>query len=57
MIYYLSDEMKLLFYNAYVLSLFDYGYVVWGIQTTYYVNKAFNIKKRGARIILTDTSP
>jgi len=44
--------MKLLFYNASILPLFDYGCVVWGIQKTNYVNKVFNIQKRVARIIL-----
>ena len=43
--------MKLLYYNAYILPIFDYACTVWGQQHNSYVNKLTNIQKRIARII------
>ena len=44
--------MKRLFYNAYILPMFDYGCLVWGKGTNSYVNKIINLQKRIAKIIL-----
>ena len=44
--------MKLLYYNSYILPVFDYGCVVWGHGTNTYRNKISSIQKRAARIIL-----
>ena len=51
-IYYLTDDMKLMYYNAYILPIFDYACTVWGQQNNSYVNKLAKIQKRIARIIL-----
>ena len=51
-IYFLTPDMKLLFYNAYILPIFDYGCLVWGKGTNSYVNKINSLQKRIAKIIL-----
>ena len=44
--------MKLLYYNSYILQVFDYACVVWGHGANTYTNKIFSIQRRAARIIL-----
>ncbi len=53
-IYYLSDEMKIVFYNAYLVPCFDYCCTVWGkgISSKSDLSKISRIQKRAARIIL-----
>lgn len=50
-LYYLNDDMKMMFYNAYILPIMDYCCVVWG-QNGHYKNKISKIQRRIARIIL-----
>jgi len=49
---FLTMEMKKLFYNAYILSHFDYCCVVWANGTKSYLNKLYAIQKRTARLVL-----
>ena len=51
-IYFLTDEAKLLFYNAYLLPIFDYCCSIWGKDNKRYVHKISIIQKRIAKIIL-----
>ena len=51
-LYYLSDEMKVLFYNSYIIPVFDYCCTVWGKNNNRYVNKVHMLQKRTAKIIL-----
>jgi hypothetical protein len=53
-LFYLSDDMKKMYYNAYILPCFDYCCTVWGkgISSKSDVNKILKIQKRAARIIL-----
>jgi len=51
-LYYLTDNMKIMFYNAYILPIIDYCCVVWGQTNIKYVNRIFGMQKRIARIIL-----
>ena len=51
-IYFLTPEMKTLFYNAYILPVFDYCCLVWGIGSHTYINKIASLQKRIARVIL-----
>ena len=44
--------MRLLFYNTYVLPVFDYGCVIWCNGTLTHLNKIINAQKRAARMIL-----
>ena len=52
--YFLSDEMKNMFYNAYILPCFDYCITVWGkgVNSKIDLNRILRIQKRAARIIL-----
>lgn len=57
--YYLSNEMKKLFYNAYIMSSFDFCCTVWGKRNKSGATTIFKIQKRAAQIILNksrDTS-
>ena len=49
---YLSDDMKVLFYNSFILSRLDYCICTWGGATKIYLEKLHKIQKRVARIIL-----
>ena len=49
--YYLTYDMKLLFYNAYIMSTFDYCCTVWG-KGKYIQNTIYKTQKRVARLIL-----
>jgi len=51
-LYYLTDEMKLLYYNAYLLPMFDYCCTVWGNNNKRYINKILIFQKRAANLIL-----
>ena len=48
---YLTHDMKLMYYNAYIMSTFDYCCSIWGKGT--YIEAAISkMQKRAARIIL-----
>jgi len=51
-LYYLTNEMKLLFYNAYLLPIFDNCCTIWGKTNKRYINKILIIQKRAAKLIL-----
>ena len=50
--YYLTDDMKLMYYNAYILPIMDYCCVVWGQKNNHCRNRILTIQNRIARIIL-----
>jgi len=50
--YYLTDEMKQMFYNAYLVPIFDYCITIWGKPNKSSINKVNNLQKRAARLIL-----
>ena len=56
-IFYLSDEMKLMFYNGYIMPDFDYCCTIWGknIRSNGALTKISKIQKRAARIILNSS--
>ena len=41
-----------LYYNSYILPIFDYGCMIWGQSSTYNINRVLKLQKRAARIIL-----
>ena len=49
---YLSDEMKILFHNSFILSRLDYCICVWGGASKSYLDKLNRVLKRVACIIL-----
>lgn len=49
--FYVSHDMKVLYYNAYIMSTFDYCCTVWG-GTSKVQNIIFKTQKRVARLIL-----
>ena len=51
-LYFLTDDMKSLFYNSYILPVFDYCCTIWGKDNKSYINKINNLQKRAAKIIL-----
>ena len=52
MLFYINDDMKRLFYNSYILPLFDYCCTVWGKDNNRSINKIYQLQKRVAKIIL-----
>ena len=50
--YFLTAEMKELFYNSYILSCFDYGCIVWSNCSKTDFEKLNKLQKRAAKIIL-----
>ena len=42
----------LLYYNSYILPIFDYGCMIWGQCSTYNINRVLKLQKRAPRIIL-----
>ena len=48
----LNEKMKLLYYNSYILPVFDYVCLVWGHVANTYRNKISSIQRRAARIIV-----
>ena len=53
---YLTLEMKQLFYNSYILPLFDYCCTVWWKSAKYRTAKLSILQKRAARVILGASS-
>ena len=50
--YFVSNDMKLLFYNAYILPIFDYGCTIWGKGNTSYIKKVHTLQRRICKLIL-----
>ena len=50
--YFLTFDMKIMFYNAYILPIFDYCCPIWGKDNKTYINKLSKLQKRIAKIIL-----
>jgi len=42
--YFITDEMKKLFYNAYILLVFDFGCTIWGKDNKAYIKKYIHCK-------------
>ena len=51
-IFYIDNDMKNLFYNSYILPVFDYCCTIWGKDNKRYINKIYKLQKRVAKIIL-----
>ena len=49
---HLDDNMRILFYNSYILPIFDYCCVVWGFSKQSCLKKIAALQKRAGRIIL-----
>ena len=49
---YLSNECRILYYNAYIQPIMDYCDTIWGNCTKYNLNRITKLQKRAARIIL-----
>jgi hypothetical protein len=50
--FYLAPEMKQLFYNAYIVPIFDYGCITWCKTSQSNLTRLTRLQKRAARIIL-----
>ena len=50
--YFLQFDMKLMFYNAYILPVMDYCSIIWGKGNTNYINKIYRLQSRIGKIIL-----
>ena len=50
--YYLTYDMKKLFYNSYIMSIIDYGCLTWSQTNKRCMTRILHIQKRAARIIL-----
>ena len=51
---YLSYDMKIMYYNSFIVSRMDYCICIWGGASVKLINKLYKIQKRAARIILCD---
>ena len=49
---YLDEDAKLLYFNAYILPIMDYGITIWGQCSHTQSDRANKLLKRAARIIL-----
>ena len=50
--YFLTDQMRQLFYKAYILPMFDYCCSVWGKNKQSHIKKITMLQKRSAKVIL-----
>ena len=50
--YFLNQEIKQLFYNAYIAPLFDYGCITWQGASVTEINRITKLQCRAGRIIL-----
>ena len=50
--FYLTYDMKKYFYNAYIMSVFDFFCPVWANVSNSELSKVNRIQKRAAKIIL-----
>ena len=46
-----TDSLKL-YYNSYILPIFDYGCIIWSRTSDKNINRVHKLQKRAARIIL-----
>ena len=53
---YLSYDMKIMYYNAFIVCRMNYCICIWGGASVKLINKLYKIQKRAARIILCDHS-
>ncbi len=44
-LFLLTDETKIMFYNAYILPIFDYCCTIWGKDNKNYMNKINMLQK------------
>ena len=51
---YLNDNMKSLFYNSYIMPIFDYCCIIWGFGKQSHISKLTSLQKRAAKIILCE---
>ena len=51
-VYYFTGEIKQMFYNAYLVPIFDDCFTVWGNCYKRYINKVNSLQKRAARLTL-----
>jgi hypothetical protein len=49
---YVPRSSLQIFYNSYILPIFDYGITVWGHTSDYNIDRLTRLQKRAARIIL-----
>ena len=49
---YVNQDSLKLYFNSYILPLFDYGCVVWGHCSANNIDRLLKLQKRAARIIL-----
>ena len=49
---YVNMESLKLYYNSYILPIFDYGCMIWSRTTVKNINRMLKLQKRAARIIL-----
>ncbi|MCU7800226.1 MAG: hypothetical protein KZQ70_08805 [gamma proteobacterium symbiont of Lucinoma myriamae] len=49
---YLSIEHRLLFYNSYIRTHFDYCSIIWGNSSNFNVSKITKLQRRACKIIL-----
>ena len=52
--YFLTPDVKQLFYNAYITPIFDYGCVIWSKANTVDIHRITKLQTRAARIMLND---
>ena len=50
--YYLTDEMRQMYYNAYILPIFDYCCHIWGKDNKSHIKRVKTLQTRTAKIIL-----
>ena len=49
---YIDRNSMNLYYNSYILPIFDYGCMIWGRSATTNIQRLIKLQKRAARIIL-----
>ena len=49
---YLPREGLIMYYNGYILPLFDYCCIIWGEASDSNIDKIYKLQKRAARVIL-----
>ena len=48
---YVSRDSLKLYYNSYILPIFDYGCITWSRTSAQNINRLLKLQKRAARII------
>ena len=52
--YFLTPDVKQLFYNAYITPIFDYGCLIWSKANTVDIHRITKLQTRAARIMLNE---